>query len=698
VGGRVDDRLLSAVTGRSTGEIEAALREAVAQHILVLERDGCRFRHALMREAVYDELLPGERQRLHETTAAALAAQPELAGGPEHVRWALLAYHWGAAGEQANAFAASVQAGLEAHKIGAPADASGHFERALELWPAVADAEALAGVDHAELFLRAAAASDDHGSPARAVGLAESAVALLGSATDPERRAAILERLGHHRWSAGDRAGSREARRQAAALVAGRPASEVQAVVLFALGRQLNIEDRYLEAEPALRHALDVAETTGAHGVRAMALATLGIVLASLGRVDQAIAAADEALEITGRHGTAEDRMLVYVNATCTYLYAGRYDDVARLADAGLEHARQFGMLAADGSLLAEGAAEALFMLGRWDDALAMLAASRSVIDGLFGLDGAIIAARIALYRGRIDDAVGHAGRAVAAADENTDADAFMCAAELAAHRGSFADARRHASTALEAAVAGDDIWEIAFVGAAAVGIEADRVEAAQLGGRRSEAEVEHARAVADELMTRTIQRTEHLLANGVAILPEAAAWQLVAQAQHARAHGRPDADQWADIAGRFDALAVPYPAAIARYHEADALLRHRSGHEPAATAARAALASSERLGATPLADQVRLLAQRGRLDLTDSPDPAVVEVDPLQALGISAREAEVLRLLGLGRTNRQIANELYISEKTASVHVTHLLRKLGVANRVEASAIAQRLEPTAGS
>jgi DNA-binding NarL/FixJ family response regulator len=96
------------------------------------------------------------------------------------------------------------------------------------------------------------------------------------------------------------------------------------------------------------------------------------------------------------------------------------------------------------------------------------------------------------------------------------------------------------------------------------------------------------------------------------------------------------------------------------------------------------------------LADQVRLLAQRGRLDLTESPRPDATAPDPLQALGISAREAEVLRLLGLGRTNRQIANELYISEKTASVHVTHLLRKLGVSNRVEASAIAQRLEPRA--
>jgi DNA-binding NarL/FixJ family response regulator len=83
---------------------------------------------------------------------------------------------------------------------------------------------------------------------------------------------------------------------------------------------------------------------------------------------------------------------------------------------------------------------------------------------------------------------------------------------------------------------------------------------------------------------------------------------------------------------------------------------------------------------------------QRRRIELAEAPEPSSAEVDPL---GISAREAE-LRRLGHGRTNRQIADELFISEKTASVHVTRLLRKLRVASRVEAAAVAQRLEPPA--
>ena len=160
-----------------------------------------------MREAVYDELLPGERQRLHETTATVLAAHPDLAGGPEHVRWALLAYHWGAAGEQSNALAASVRAGLEAHKVGALADASGHFAAQLSSGgrpsPMRRRLPVSTNLACSSTQLRATV----HRSPARAVALAETTVALLGDVAELERRAAALERLGHYRWAVGDRRG-----------------------------------------------------------------------------------------------------------------------------------------------------------------------------------------------------------------------------------------------------------------------------------------------------------------------------------------------------------------------------------------------------------------------------------------------------------------------------------------------------------
>ena len=98
----------------------------------------------------------------------------------------------------------------------------------------------------------------------------------------------------------------------------------------------------------------------------------------------------------------------------------------------------------------------------------------------------------------------------------------------------------------------------------------------------------------------------------------------------------------------------------------------------------------AERIGAAPLAADIRRLAQRARLDLEPTP-PHRPELDA--GLAITAREAEVLALLATGRTNREIARTLYISEKTASVHVSNLLRKLGVGSRVEAAAIAQHLD-----
>ena len=199
VGGMVDDRLLAAVAGRPMSEIGAALREAVAHQILVLERGGCRFRHALVREALYDELLPGERQRLHVATATALDAQPELAGGPEHVRWALLAYHWAAAGEQPDAFAASVRAGLEAQQV--------------ERWPTppATSSEPCDCGPTSPMRRRALVSTSPLCSsmlrppstaPARRCGRSRwPSRRSRSSATMPnaERRASALERLGHHR-------------------------------------------------------------------------------------------------------------------------------------------------------------------------------------------------------------------------------------------------------------------------------------------------------------------------------------------------------------------------------------------------------------------------------------------------------------------------------------------------------------------
>jgi DNA-binding CsgD family transcriptional regulator/tetratricopeptide (TPR) repeat protein len=691
LGGIVDDRLLVAATGRPSDEVTAAIRDALAEQILVADTRGCRFRHALVREALHDELLPGERQRLHEAAAAAIAERPELAGGAEHLRWALLAHHWAAAQDQPHAFGASVRAGITAGDVGAQADAASHLQRAVDLWPRVPDPVTAAGMTLTELLLLSADAVSHAGAPARAVGMVESALDQLGDAT-PETTALVLERLGHHRWVACDEGGSWDAREQAVSLLAGRASSEAQALALAALGRHLSLLDRFVDAEATLRRALEVAAATGSTVAENSALSGLGITLAKLGRVDEGVTVAWRSLRSAQQGGGVEDVSLAYVNLVATLVTAGRCDEAVTVATSGLAHARHTGMVATDGVLMAYGGAEALCSLGRWAEATAMLDATRTSGDGPHGTTGAVLDARIALWHGLFDEAARHRDRALTVREGRSSPapEALVLAAQLAGREGRFEDAIGHARDALALVEGSEDLTLIASTIAAVMEIEADRVDATRLGGPRGAGP---ARPSADDLLGRARDAATELGRRGVMPTDEAAAHLAVIEAEHARSAGHPAPDDWSAVADRWDALGFPHPAAVARFREADALLRGRGGRERAADAARRALATAERLGAGPLAEQLHLLAQRGRLDLTARPEPTPARTDPIAELGISPREAEVLTLLGLGRTNRQIAGELYISEKTASVHVTHILRKLNVTSRVEAAAVAQRLD-----
>ena len=694
LGGHIDERLLAAVTGRSIGEVADALREAVAHHILVAEPIGCRFRHALVREALRDELLPGERQRLHEAAAAAIAAQPELAGASEHVRWTLLAHHWTAAQDQPHALVASVRAGVAAQEVGALADAVCHFQRAIDLWQRVPAAETSAQMTRAELLVRAADAVSHTGSPSRAVGMVEAALGLVGNDAEPEARASLLERLGHHRWVACDQAGSGQCRHAAVALVADRPPTVTQAVALAAWGRHQMLVDRYVEAEKTLRAALAVAETVGSEQARSSALSGLGIALVKQGRVDEGVKASRESLDIAQREGEADDIGLAFVNLTAALLAATHCEEAAQTAIAGLEHARRTGTLATDGVLLAYGGAEALCWLGAWDEADALLAGHPAASNGPHGTTGAVISARIAFWRGQDEVAAHHLDRALTLVNPRSDPapEALVCAAQIASRDGRFDDARRACADAFEIVERAEDLLLAATTWAVAMEVEADRVEAARLLGPRGQADATAAQVVADEMYARARDLVRRLEACGVFPQPDVAAQLAVAEAEHDRASARYDPDRWSAIARQWETLKFPYPAAVARFREADLVMRVRGDRQRAAAAARAALGAAERLEAIPLAHQVRQLVQRGRLDPGQPAETAPPAADPLRDLGISPREGEVLALLAQGRTNRQIAQELYISEKTASVHVTHLFRKLRVASRIEAAAIAQQL------
>jgi DNA-binding NarL/FixJ family response regulator len=165
-------------------------------------------------------------------------------------------------------------------------------------------------------------------------------------------------------------------------------------------------------------------------------------------------------------------------------------------------------------------------------------------------------------------------------------------------------------------------------------------------------------------------------------------------RAEQARLHGRPDPAAWAAAAAGWEALAMPYPGACARWREAEALLAARAPRAQVERALGTAQAVAARLGSGFLLGELERLARRGRVRLEAPPEPTpeVEAPSAARSLGLTPREEEVLALVAAGRTNRQIAEALFITEKTASLHVSHILAKLGVAGRVEAAAVAHRL------
>ena len=178
-----------------------------------------------------------------------------------------------------------------------------------------------------------------------------------------------------------------------------------------------------------------------------------------------------------------------------------------------------------------------------------------------------------------------------------------------------------------------------------------------------------------------------------------------LAEAEVTRLLDSPDPAAWSAAADRFLEPRRPYELAWSRYREAEALLAVRASRAAAAAATGEALALAEEIGAAPLVDTVARFARMARLEVASTPvhevpvEPGPESAsgsteepdDPDDPFGLTVREREVLTLLVAGETNRRIAETLFISESTASVHVSNIIGKLGVSNRVEAAAAAVR-------
>lgn len=678
-GRRLDHDLLARASGVDP---RVPVREAVAAQLVVADEEGFySFRHALLREVVVDDLLPGERAALHLALARALEQRAE--GLPGAHLAAGIAHHYLESGDQPAALAASVRAAKAAEAVHANGEAAALYSRALQLWDRVADAEALAGIDHVELLRSAAWSTGREHEPGRAESYLRAALAELGDA-DPGRTADLLELLAREQFNQGRSAAAAETRREALELLPEEP-SEMRAILLAGSAKELMLESRHEEAVEAAECAIEVARAAGELVSELRALDAKGVALFGMGRFEEGEQALREVLR-RARDADLLHVLSTYVNLADSLTVAGRLDEARAVAEEGFEVAARRGVPRRWLTLLRS---ELAFEAGEWDIATAALPSPARPAMGTTFINDALRRIELALGRGDHDTA----RRLLDQADDvAADTREPQWIGPLGALR---AELERRAGD-LDAAVAAidnaldrldfcsQDVARMARVAASGVRVHADAaVRARDLGEDPS-----LALAMAEGLLARVEACAE-------GDRPVEAAFLTLARAELARAHGDEDPALWTQATEAWQALGRPYRAAQAQRRRAEALLA-RGEREAATVAAAEALAAASAIGAAWLASEVEGFALRARLRMDpDEPSPPSAPTatdDGEDPFGLTPRERQVLALLADGRTNREIGAALYMAEKTASVHVSRILSKLDVRSRTEAAAVAHRV------
>ena len=673
--------LLRATVGLPDGALRDSLRAAVEGGVLAAEPQtgSFRFRHALLAEAIYATILPGEREELHARLAEELA-RSGAAGAAE------LAPHWAAAGRVAEALAASAEAARQAEAVFGLAEAHAHLERALALWQAVPDAAELTRLDLAELCAWTAELASRTGAAPRAAELARKAIDLAGEG-DPLRMARLYDRLGRYLHESGKTDAALSAYEHAAGLVPAQPPSGERAQALAALAHGLMLAWRFDESLAIGEQALALARVVGAHAVELLAIRDLGNNFAYLGRGEEGLAHLRLALQLAGEIGDPLALLHVYISLSDVLLMLGRPEESARVAETGLEAVDRYGI---DSTVLVANYIEALLAAGEWDKADRASAAALRAITANFPYMLLMLRADIELGRGDFEAARAHLAAALATLREDRGLgiyDVFLAELALWERRWTEAD------QAVRDSLAGASSRQAAQlrVWFCAKGLRAQAELAALARARRDTGAVGNWLIRAQEL----IAVARRAAAEASAVTPNAGGWLALAEAEYARARGPARPESWAQAAENWERLGRPSLVAYCRWRQAEALVAAGASRTEAAGPLREAHAIAARIGARPLLRELELLAQRARLDI--APPQAIFperEHGPAEILGLTSREAEVLNLVARGYTNREIAATLVISVKTASVHVSHILRKLGAPNRLEAAAIAHRLAP----
>ena len=707
----VEHALLAAVLDEGEDQLIEALRTAVGANILRPDADGegyC-FRHALVREAVSDDLLPGERRRVNRRFATVLEADPGLVG--RDTRPARLANYWYHAHDPARALPAALDAAREARRRNAFAEQLRMLERALELWDDASGgdlAPALRPQDWAETYpactcggsvhdgacdrlhlvdvlAEAVVAARRSGDRERGLSLARRAFDMIDEARNPLRaawfrmqRAQILGYL--HR--PGGAAELEHARRLVADL--GPSAVQAEVLALEATHAMMRMPGRHhLEL---VERAARIAREVGAAGVEQHARITLAGFTHFFGDPQGAVTLLVDAVQRTRELGIPDLYLRGLNNLASLLVDIGCADRAAEAAERGLALVGRTELFGNTGAILSGNLVEALIAAGR-------IGRAAEVLDGWDG-DPARdsyheyrhrLHAELALLAADPDAAAAHIARAREVV--NSDQPQHLLpsarvAVAVAARQGRPLAARDELLAVLDAGLHTGSAAKMLPLLAEAAAAEADA----------------RALPAAAEGRAAVLARIAEAAAGPAPVSspPLHTGWSRMVDGELARAAGDDEgaAGHWRAAVDAFRTCALPGPLARAllRSAESAACRGHR---DEARTSLQESATLAEAAGDRHLAAEAAYLGERAGL----APAPAGPRVParavgpaPASSLGLTPREGDVLRLLTLGRSNRQIAGELYISPKTASVHVSHILAKLGVAGRGEAAAVAHRL------
>lgn len=669
VGGAVcDEHLLESVLGWNPARVEDALARSVVAGVLVVTGDRYRFRHELLREVVYAEVLPGRRRDLHRKAATALSSS-------EATEPATLAHHWYEAGDGEQAARAALHAAANAQRAHAPAAVHAQLERVNALWDDLsAELRSMAG-GRAQLLETAAQAAQFGGAWRRAVELGEQAVANSDAPTDAAIRS---ERLGRHRWADADGDGAVAAYEHAVNVLPDDAPAAVRARVLSGYAWFLAVSFQYDRAVNVARAALAAADRSGEPLQRCRAMVSWA---GAQPDPEDAETAARAALDVALAEGTNESVSQAYVALDGALRRQGAMRERAESLQAGLANlpTSEYALRA----YLRLYLLDSLLALGRWDEA-------DSVVDQLTALRAGGMKtyyttaphAWLAAVRGDAEQAR-RLARDVATLFAGVPQQPHPAMIALLAEAESalwVSDPVTAAHAAARAAELGSVDPPLAAA-AVATGIRswADVAERARRAGRADE--VDQATASARRLRERLPEPVHQPVIRYAAL----------AEAELSRLDGRSDPEAWRAAVHGWDLAEDPYRAAYARWRLGEALVSDRSGRAEAKDVLAEARKTAGALGARPLLEAIEDRESRSRLRRPGA-DASSDVAAAAAALDLTPREHEILTWVTAGRTNREIADALYLSPRTVATHLSRVMRKLGVSTRTQVADAAHRL------